>query len=211
MCAVDPSWTDAVTAVGTAITTVATVVLAAVAIYVAATWGKNLREATKHETAANVLEQGRLFRYLFYDARNPWHSPGEFPPEYYTVSGRGRTQTQEAEGWAFLYRNRWGRLEQQMVKLAEQRARAGAVLGEGAAQALEDLARKGRELHDFMRHRVEQIRVGETIVSQWPNQEWVEQVKNSVEVKDPDKCDDSYSKEFEQKFKQLEQIVKPFI
>ncbi len=211
MCVLDPSCADAVTAIGTAITAVATVALAAVAIFAAATWGKNLRQATKHETAANVLEQARLFRYLFYDARSPSHDAGEFPPEYHAVSSRERTPTQEAEGWAFLYRNRWERLEQQMAKLGQLRARAGAVLGEGAAQALEELVQKGRELRDFMRHRVEQIRVGEAAVSQRPDQKWVERVKSGVDLKDPVKRDDAYSKEFEQKFEQLARVVRPFI
>jgi hypothetical protein len=211
MSAGDPNWADVATAIGTGITALATIALAVTGIYVAATWQKNLRGTTKHQTAADVLEQARLFRNLFYEARSPWHDAGEFPSEYYTVSGPGRTPSQEADGWAFLYRNRWARVGHQMAKLAELRARAGAVLGEEAAQALEGLARKGRELHDFMRHRVEQIRVGEAIVSQWPNQDWVEQVKDGVDLKAPDKRDDAYSKEFEEKLAKLEKIVKPFI
>jgi hypothetical protein len=153
MCICSPGWTDCVTALGTAVTAI-------VAVYAAVTWQRNLRQATKHETAANVLEQARLFRYLFYDARNPLYQGGEFPPDYYAKSDRDRTNAEQARAWTFVFRNRWKLLEPQVLALAKLRARAGAVLGDNIAQAIEDLAKSGRELHLLMEHRVEQIREG---------------------------------------------------
>ena len=52
-----------------------TVVTAGIAWYVAATWRKSLSHSTAHEVATEVLQEGRLFRYLFYDARTPGTTP----------------------------------------------------------------------------------------------------------------------------------------
>lgn len=202
----DTSWTDVVTAIGT-------LALALAGVYAAFTWRRPMTEATKHETAAYVLEQARLFRYLFYDARSPLYTTDQFPPEYYTVSGaQGRTLTQEADGWAHLFANRWNLVSPQLHELVRSRARAGALLSDEVADAITDLARKGRELHGFMQHRVEQIRNGDQVVAQWPNQDWVRKVRESVEA-DPDPAhrDDAYSREFEEKFTKLERTVRPFL
>ena len=197
------SWTEVATAIGT-------LTLAVAAVYAAITWRRPMIEATKHETAAYVLEQARLFRYLFYDARSSQYTTGEFPPEYYTVSGQ-RTPTQEADGWAYLFANRWKLMSPQLLELIRSRARAGALLSDEVADAITDLARKGRELHGFMLHRVEQIRSGDQAVAQ-SDQAWVRKVKESVEA-DPDPAhrDDAYSREFEEKFNKLERIVRPFL
>jgi len=84
-----------------------------------------------------------------------------------------------------------------MLVLAKLRARAGTLLGDEVADVIERLAKKGRELSNFFDQRVEQIRVGETIVRLWPNQAWVERVKESlIAVPDPNARDDRYTREF---------------
>lgn len=201
----DVNWADAMTAIGTAVTAI-------VAIYAAATWQRNMREATRHETAANVLEQARLFRYLFYDARNPLYLEGEFPADYHSVPSEQRNDALKARAWAHVYENRWKLLEPQMLKLATVRARAGAVLGDDVAEAIEQLAKKGRQLQGYFQNRVEQIREGDELVALYPDQNWVKRVKRSVRANvEPATRDDDYSKEFEEKFAALEQLVRPFI
>jgi len=208
----DPSWTDYTTAIGTAVGAVATAVTAGIAWYAAATWRKTLSHASQHDVAREVLEAARLFRYLFYDARNPLYTPPELPADYYTVSGDARSPTQEARGWAHVYEGRWKLLEPQLLELARLRARAGAVLGDEVADAIESLAKKGRELHGFFQDRVEQIRSGEAIVSQWADQDWVKRVNEALTA-DPDRRtrDDRYSREFEDKFRALEALVSRLI
>jgi hypothetical protein len=199
----DPSLTDVITAVGTFVT-------AAVAVYVAFTWQENLRKGTRHEAAIKVLEEASLFRYHFYDARNPLYLAGEFPPEYHAEANR--TAADEAAGWAFVFTNRWKPVGAQMLELAKLRARAQAALGSNVAQAIEDLARKGRQLQNYFAERVNQYRVGPAIVAQWPDQEWVERVRQSIEA-DPDPATrtDAYSLEFDEKYQQLEKAVRPFV
>jgi hypothetical protein len=84
------------------------------------------------------------------------------------------------------------------------------LLGEETAAALGELARKARELHTFFQDRVEQIRVGEHIASQWTDQNWVKRVNASFKV-NLDDHSDAYSLEFEEKFDSLMQLVKPFL
>ncbi len=115
-----------------------------------------------------LLEAASLYRYLFYDARKPLYLAGEFPPEYHEKENRSAAD--EAKAWSFVYANRWKSMAPQMLELAKLRASAEAVLSQEVAKAIEALARKGRELQNFMRERVEQYRVGPNIVSQWPDQ-----------------------------------------
>jgi hypothetical protein len=65
-------------------------------------------------------------------------------------------------------------------------------------------------LHNFFGHRIEQIRAGPDIVSQWPDQRWVQRVREAIEV-NPDDHSDPYSLEFEAKFDALRTLLKPFI
>lgn len=202
MCTSDPNWADVLTAVGTAI-------LALTGVYATFTWRRNIRGATKHETATKVLEEARLFRYLFYDARSPLYLASEFPPWYHALKDPSDTQISMA--YACVYQNRWQPLSDQMIVLAKLRARAGALLGEQVATAIESLARKGRELHRFMEDRVDQYRDGE-LVKQRPDQDWIAHVKASVTAAaDPKARDDRYSKEFDAEFSKLEQLVQPFV
>jgi hypothetical protein len=203
MCVSNPSWTDYVTAIGTAATAIA-------AGYAAITWRWNLRQQTKHNAAVHVLEQCSLFRYLFYDARNPLYPANEFPPEYHAKDDR--TNNDEASGWAFVYGNRWKILGPQILELAKLRARAGAVLGPEVATAIEELAKKGRELSNFMSEHISQMRAGSNIVRQWADQDWVKRVKESVSADpDPRSRDDAYSKDFEEKYRRVESLVQPFV
>ena len=203
-------WTDCVTSIGTAIGAFGTVVTAGVAWYIAATWRQSLSHSTAHDVATKVLEDARLFRYLFYDARNPFYGAGEFPAVYSAT--RDRTAEGEAFGWMIVYQHRWKLIEPQVLELAKLRARAGAVLGEDVATAIEQLAKKGRELQNFMDQRVEQIRSGPEIVAMWPDQAWIERVQQSLVANpDPGARDDTYSGEFEERFQCLENLVRPFI
>jgi hypothetical protein len=131
----EPSWADCITAIGTAVGALATVVTAGIAWYAAATWRKSLRHASRHDVAKDVLEEARLFRYLLYDARNPFYGAGEFSPSYHATRSEERSAAEEARGYAYIYEARWKLIEPQMLVLATLRARAGAVLDEDVATA----------------------------------------------------------------------------
>ncbi len=187
----------------------AAIATAAIAFKALLAWRDQMRGASKHVAAAEILEAARLMRYHFYDARNAMYVPSEFPASYYQVSGQ-RSRQEETDGWAHVYGARWALLSPQILHLATLRAKAGAVLSEDCADALEALARKARELHGFFQDRVEQIKVGPSIVAQWTNQDWVKRVKESVEVIPGDHTD-PYSLEFEEKFEALKKLIDPFI
>lgn len=206
-----PDWIEALAVVATAI----------IAVIALRTWRTPVHGTTRHNAAAEILEQARLFRYLFYDARNPMYWAGEFPPGYHEKKREEQNARQrygvdadlgsetEADGFAYVFNARWKLLEPQMLQLARLRARAGAVLSEDVAKAIEDLARKGRELDNYMREMVEQYRVGPGIVRQWSDQRWVERVKASVTVDDTTNPQDPYSLEFEEKFNALAALLRP--
>ena len=193
-----PAWVEAV----------GSVVTAGVALAAYRAWRPQLRGASKHTAAAKILEAARLARYHFYDARNTVITAGEFPAEYW--ASKARSNAQEADGFAKVYQGRWKHLWPQIEQLAILRAKAGALFGEEVASALDELARKARELQGFMENHLSELRAGPEIVSQWADQEWVRRVRNSVSV-DPQDHTDDYSKEFEEKFEKLEKLVKPHI
>lgn len=205
-----PGWIEALAAVATAI-------IAGIALR---TWRTPLRGTTRHNAAAEILEQARLFRYLFYDARNPIYWAGEFPPGYHEKSREDQAARRrldvdadvgseiEADGFAYVFDARWKLLEPQILQLAQLRAKAGAVLSEDVAQAIDGLARKGRELHNYMSQMVEQYRVGRGIVRQWGDQNWVQRVKAGVKVDDTKNPQDAYSLELEEKFNKLAELLR---
>jgi hypothetical protein len=195
------NWAEWVAAVGS----IATAIIAGMALY---SWRDQMRGASRHVAAAEIAEAARLMKYHFYDARNAFFDIAEFPPTYRTQPSP-RSNADEFTGWAHVFENRYSLLSAQIMRLANLRAKAGALLSEESAEALEAVARKGRELHGFFQERLEQIRVGPNIVSQWPDQNWVKRVKESFEVY-PEHAD-AYSLEFEAKFDALRKLIEPFI
>lgn len=171
-------------------------------------WQDQVRGTSRHTAAAEIAEAAQLTRYHFYDARNPMIFTPEFPASYHQSNQRSRKE--EADGYAHVYDGRWKLLGPQILRLATLRAKAGALLSEDCAKALEELARKARELHNFFGHQIEQIRVGPDIVSQWPDQRWVQKVKGAIEV-NPDDHSDPYSLEFETKFDTLRKSLEPYM
>ena len=200
-----PIW-HIVESVSAAVGAAATVAAAVIALVAVRQWRSQLKGTTKHETAMQVLEAARLFSYLFYDARNPFYAIAEFPAA--SRATRIRSDPEMASDWAHVFQGRWGLVDPQLIELARLRAKAGAVLGDEVADLIEKLARKGRELHGFFQDRVEQFRVGEAVVAGWPDQHWVERVRQSVEA-NPDKSarNDRYSVEFEEAHRALNTAV----
>lgn len=192
-------WVSAAAAVATAV----------IALKALLAWRDQVRGSSKHAAAAEILEAARLTRYHFYDARNAFYVTSEFPASYNQVSGE-RSRQEEVDGWAHVYAARWNLLGPQILRLATLRAKAGAVLSEDCADALEAMARKARELHNLFQERIGQIRAGPAIVAQWPDQDWVQRVTNSVQVIRGDHTD-PYSLEFEATFAALKRLVDPFI
>jgi hypothetical protein len=184
---------------------VATAVIAWIALR---SWRDQVRGQSSHAAAAEIAEAARLLKYHFYDARNPFWSATEFPPAYRTAP-TPRPNPIEVMGWGHVFTNRFQLLNGQILRLATLRAKAGALLSEESADALEALARKARELENFFRERLEQIRVGPHIVSQWPDQKWVQLVNQSFECSS--ERNDAYSLELEERYRNLKGLVDPFI
>jgi hypothetical protein len=182
---------------------------AVAAVSALVTWRSHLRGVTKYRVAHKVLEEARLLRYFFYDARNPWIDPSELPPGYHNVVPNERTSAQEAEGYAYVYSHRYKTEHRQILVVARLRARAGTLFGEDLPKRMEELARTARSLTNFMREYVAQVRAGEAIAAQWPNQNWNQRVRESVTV-DPDHHTDRFSLEFEQRFAAIESLLKKY-
>jgi hypothetical protein len=187
------------------IAAVATAIIAWAALR---SWRDQMRGTSRHAAAAEIAETARLTKYHFYDARSPLYEQWEFPPDYDVLTQHGRDD--EAKAWAHLFTNRFRGLAEQVNRLATLRAKAGALLNEECAAALEELARKARSLRYMFQQKVEHRRVGPDIVAQWPDQAWVKQVDQSVEV-NPQNHTDAFSIDFEARYAALMSLVKPFI
>jgi hypothetical protein len=185
---------------------VATAIIAGMAL---SAWRDQMRGTSRHMAAAEIAEATALMKYHFYDARNAFYDIAEFPPSYRTQPSP-RSNADEFTGWAYVFQNRYSLLSAQILRLANLRAKAGALLSEECAEALEAFAKKGRELHGFFQDRLEQIRAGDNIVSQWSDQSWVQRVKDSCQVIS-DEHTDRYSLEFEEKLTVLKNLINPFI
>jgi hypothetical protein len=192
-----------------AVMSVITMLIGAVAL---SSWQEQLRHRSKFAVAAKIAERAWLTRYHFYDARNAWHGISEFPQDYKVLNNP--TDAQTAQAYAYMYQNRWNHLSRQVLVLARLRANAGALLGEDTARRIEELARKARELNNLFSERVGQLRAGANIVAQWPDQAWVNYVKESVDVDPsakPGAHTDTYSRQFEQKFEALLDALKGYL
>jgi hypothetical protein len=191
-------WATAVAALGAAL-------VALRALYM---WPIQMRATTRHEAAAEIAEAAELLWYHFYDARNPFYASGEFPAEYLVIENP--TDRQNADAWAHVFQTRWDILYPHILKLATLRAKTKTLLSDECAVALDEYARKARELSNFFRERVIQYRNGENIVAQWPDQSWVQRVRKSIQVEGEDHSD-PYSLEFEGKYDLLKAKTYPFI
>jgi hypothetical protein len=192
-----PEWLDAVG-------TIATAVIAFIALR---SWRGQLQGSSKHAVAVEALEQARLLRYVFYDARNVRQDPWEFPHVYLTRTNP--TNDEKAEAYTQLYRARWRLIEPQIEVLTRLRARVGALLGDDVAAAMEKLIRTARELERYFNLHIMQINPGEKVTVQLRDQATVERIRSSVSA--PDNHSDSYSVEFEAAFSNLQALLKHYV
>jgi hypothetical protein len=161
------SITDWLTAIGTLVT-------AGAAGYASITWRQNLRKASQHEIATKVLEEASLSRYMFYESA-PIFFGYEFPASYHAIKHRDRSNDEEADGWLYVFENRWKIIGPQMAVLARLRGHARILLGNDVANNIEVLARTGYQLQSYMREKVAQDRAGSDVVAQWADQNtWCE-------------------------------------
>ncbi|MGZ8992578.1 MAG: hypothetical protein ACXW16_01030 [Burkholderiaceae bacterium] len=165
------------------LTFAATAVTAGVAWKALSSWKKQLEGQTQHNVAIEVASAARALRYAFYDARSPLLLASEFPESYQERRmGEKPTRSQEAQEHAFVYQSRLKALWPYITECAKLRPKAGITFGDGCADALESLAKKARELEFIAQDYVEQMSVGQEIVTQWADQSWVKRVKTSIRV-----------------------------
>jgi hypothetical protein len=212
MCS--PDWTalpeidwkataDWITAVGTGATAV-------IALFALRAWRTQLRGSNKHAAAQDIEIAALNLRYALEDARAPFIWAGEFPREYYDIGpGQQRTAEQTALGYDHVYRNRWNDLWPHIRAFAKFRPRAGAVLGDAVADAVEALARKARELRFLQEEDVKYKSVGPQVVAGYGDQEFVKRVKASVLAGRTSK--DPLSVEFADELRKLRALLKPYI
>jgi len=170
-------------------------------------WRVQLRGGTKHQAAHEIAEAARMLRYAFYDARSPFFSAGEFPPSYrQRAMGTVATNDEQAAEYRHAFKNRLKELWVHLMKLANLRPRAGAAIGDPAANAVERLAKVARQLEFYMSERVEQYRVGPEIVAHWSDQAFVAKVNAGITA--DSEREDAYSREFEEAFTALLDTLK---
>lgn len=195
--------------VASVITALASVGVLVVAIIALRSWRNQLRGTAKHSVAQETATAARALKYAFYSARSPLIEPWEFPEDYWSPGGgvRARTNVEKANAFQYVYFGRKKELWPYLKSLIDLRPKCGAVLGEDVAKAIEELAKKARELQFFMDQQVDQMRAGEEIVRGWGDQDFIEKVKASVKVDGG--RDDDFSIEFEEDLKELLELVRP--
>jgi hypothetical protein len=129
----------------------------------------------------------------------------EFPDEYW-AAGNNRSNTLNADSHWIVYQNRLKEMWPYVKAVAELRAKCGAVVGDDAAAAAEKLANTARQLQFYMQQHTDQLRAGPEGVTLWADQDFVQEVKNSVTVSDAK--DDKFSKEFDAAFDALLNLLK---
>lgn len=202
MCTVD--W-NLLANVVTAIASLATVVLALIALR---SWRIQLHGSSKHAAAQQIAVAARMLSYAFYDARSPMIWAGEFPPEYYETGHQDRTNALVSRAYQHVYGARWKELWPYVSALAKLRPLAGAVFDDSVAKAVEDLARKARELQFLQEQDIQHKRDGDELVGQYGDQNFVRRVRDSVQAtKD---SDDPLTMEFEAEMKKLLDLLSKY-
>lgn len=187
-------------------------ITAAIAASALRSWRSQLRATTKHTAANEIAAAASLLRYHFYDARNPLYTTDEWPSWYYEKPEQERSREDEAKAWAHIYGNRYNKqLGPQVVEIAKLRAKALVLLGDDTAKAMTDLAKQARWLSLMFQERYNQIKAGPDIVAQWTGQDFVKQVKNSVQTDASENPDDDFSLAFEKAFANLLRLLKPWM
>jgi hypothetical protein len=203
MCEID--WA-AISGWISAVGELATAVIALIALL---TWRRNLRGTAKFRVAHKVLEEARLLRYFFYDARSPWVDRGEFPPGTGDIPNNQRHDALNARVFAHAYNRRYKMVRRQILVVARLRARAGAVFGDELANKMEELVRVAGRLHTYFQEYVVMIREGREVLATRVDQDWQATVRAAVKV-DPEHRTDPYSLEFEQKLKAIDDLLAKF-
>lgn len=191
MCSIDwgllADWITAIAATGTLVA----------AGFALNTWRTQARASVVQE----ALSAAWTLRYAFYGARAPLVEGWEFPETYWQVARNGvRSNIEEANGFSHVYQNRLKEMWPSVKAVADMRAKCGAIFGDAAADACENLAIAARHLKFYMDEDVEIKRAGDA-VRQWGDQDHVRAIRGNVlRTKG---SDDKLSTDFEAAFKAL--------
>jgi len=190
---------------------IASLLTVVVAVIALRSWRTQMRATTKHTAANEIGEAASLARYHFYNARNPLYLAAEFPDWYNGTEKRERSRDMEARAWVHVFNGRYRPLHERVLELAKLRAKAIVVFGKELATSLEKVARNACSLRVMFEDRVEQIKVGPEIVSQWSHQDWAQKVRKPVAVDTLQNPQDSFSLDFERDFQALMELLKPYL
>ena len=179
-----------------------------VAIVALETWRRQLQGTTKHQVALEIATEVKALTYLFFEARSPWFEGWEFPDDYNLKPSRERTADDEVKAWEHVYNNRWKHLHPQILKVAQLRAKVGAVLGDNAADAAEKVARAAKKLEFWWGRDLEQKSAGADAVAARRDQNIVDEVRQSIVLADGTK-NDKYSREFSSAADSLLALAQP--
>jgi hypothetical protein len=123
----------------------AAIATATVAIKGLSTWNRELRGKASFDVARSLAKSAYKVRDKLQQSRSPLLSAREFPDEYHE-GGLKKTPEQEANGYAYLYSNRWSPVWEVMQEFDASTLEAEALWGSPVREATDQLRKVVREV-----------------------------------------------------------------
>ncbi|AZR42979.1 hypothetical protein MTMN5_03546 [Marinobacter salarius] len=119
------------------IVAIAAIITACVAVYGVTSWKRELKQQTKHKTAANLKAEARKLQRALKLFRDPRLFSNEFPPDYQRDGPI--TKKNEGKVLAFIYENRLRRLSSAFESFEQTAIEAEAILGRQLEETFNEL------------------------------------------------------------------------
>lgn len=137
---------ETITATKDVILAIAGITTAFVAIRGLSTWNRQLRGAADFDVARSLAKCTYKLRDKIQACRSPMIWAHEFPPEY-QKAGLTRTPQQQAEGYAFVYANRWEPVFLALQEFDATTIEAEALWGSAVRTATDQLRSVARQVN----------------------------------------------------------------
>lgn len=137
---------DTITATKDVILSIAGITTAIVAIRGLSTWNRQLRGAADFDVARSLAKCTYKLRDKIQACRSPMIWAHEFPPEY-REAGFTRTPQQQANGYAFVYANRWEPVFEALQEFDATTLEAEALWGGAVRTATDELRSVARKVN----------------------------------------------------------------
>jgi hypothetical protein len=126
-----------------ALAAIATVIIAFKGL---STWSRQLHGTAHFEAAKGVAKATYRVRERLQASRSPLLSAHEFPPEYHEA-GAKRSSEREAQGYAYVYFNRWAPVGEAMQEFDASVLEAEALWGKPVRDTTDQLRKVVREVN----------------------------------------------------------------